>query len=67
MSLANELFGCDFAELIELKQAIPTCDEHFDWNKPTQEILSEQNETIVRMKQNKLFRWCAHLRKLRII
>lgn len=36
-SLANELFGCDFSELTELEQNNPTCEEHIDWNKPTQE------------------------------
>ena len=42
VSLAHELFGCDFSELVELEQAIPTCDKNIkDWDKPASELLKE--------------------------
>ena len=44
-NMANELFGCDFSDLVEIEQSIPTCDESMDWDKPASELLSE-NETL---------------------
>ena len=45
VNMANELFGCDFSDLVEIEQSIPTCDESMDWDKPASELLSE-NETL---------------------
>ena len=45
VNMANELFGYDFSDLVEIEQSIPTCDESMDWDKPASELLSE-NETV---------------------
>ena len=49
VSLANELFGCEFSELVEIERNIPTCDEAIDWDKPVSELLKEhvhEQETV---------------------
>ena len=49
VSLANELFGCEFSELVEIENNIPTCDEAMDWDKPVSELLKEhvhEQETV---------------------
>ena len=49
VSLANELFGCEFSELVEIEREIPTCDETMDWDRPVSELLQEhvhETETV---------------------
>ena len=49
------LFGCDFSELLEIEQTIPTCDETMNWNKPAADLLREhvyETETLSDSDEN---------------
>ena len=74
VSLAHELFGCDFSERVELRQAIPTCVENMDWDKPASELLKELVHdtetgglTIVTMKMKvlRMTHLCVSIMRLR--
>ena len=41
LSLAKEMFDCEFSELAELDQNFQTCERVVDWNRPAADILSD--------------------------
>lgn len=45
VALANELFGCDFHDLVELDREVQTSDDTIiDWSKPADELLGAIHE-----------------------
>ena len=51
VSLANELFGCEFSELVEIEREIPTCDETDQFQNFYESMCMKQRQflTIVTM------------------
>lgn len=46
LKLSNELFGCDFSDLVQLDQEINTCDTNtIDCNVSAQQILNMEKES----------------------
>lgn len=46
LKLSNELFGCDFSDLMQLDQEINICDTNtIDWNVSAQQILNMEKES----------------------
>lgn len=42
VSMARQLFGCDFQELVQLDQHMSTCDQNVrDWSKSANELLAD--------------------------